>query len=82
MKLDRRNIQLQIEQKALKKETDSASKERLHKLEQELTVLDEKQKCLNFNLAATKGTLQQTRNLKTSWMLYVLNLKTHNAKEI
>ncbi|MGB6699173.1 MAG: Clp protease N-terminal domain-containing protein, partial [Methylocella sp.] len=40
--LDRRVIQLKIEQEALKKETDSASKERLEKLSGELAGLEEK----------------------------------------
>ena len=40
--LDRRVIQLKIEREALKKETDSASKERLGKLESELTELEAK----------------------------------------
>ena len=34
--LDRRIMQLQIEREALKKETDSASKDRLGKIEKEL----------------------------------------------
>ena len=38
--LDRRIVQLKIEREALKKETDPASRERLQKLEQELTELE------------------------------------------
>jgi ATP-dependent Clp protease ATP-binding subunit ClpB len=40
--LDRRVIQLKIEREALKKETDSASKDRLDKLEAELSELEQK----------------------------------------
>ena len=40
--LDRRIIQLKIEREALKKETDSASKDRLKKLEEELNDLEAK----------------------------------------
>jgi ATP-dependent Clp protease ATP-binding subunit ClpB len=40
--LDRKIMQLQIEREALKKETDSASKDRLEKLQKELAELEEK----------------------------------------
>src|SRR6202041_3680113 len=40
--LDRRVIQLKIEREALKKETDAASKERLKKVEQEITDLEKR----------------------------------------
>lgn len=40
--LDRRIVQLKIEREALKKETDSASKDRLEKLEDELNELESK----------------------------------------
>ena len=43
---DRRIIQLKIEQEALKKETDAASKDRLNKLEGELADLEEKSAAL------------------------------------
>ena len=39
--LDRRIIQLKIEQEALKKENDTASKDRLKRLEKELAALEE-----------------------------------------
>jgi len=41
--LDRRIIQLKIEREALKKETDTASRDRLEKLEKELADLEEKE---------------------------------------
>jgi len=40
--LDRRVIQLKIEREALRKETDSASRDRLGRLEKELAELEEK----------------------------------------
>jgi ATP-dependent Clp protease ATP-binding subunit ClpB len=40
--LDRRVIQLKIEREALRKETDSASKDRLEKLQKELSELEQK----------------------------------------
>ena len=40
--IDRRVIQLKIEREALKKETDAASKERLKKVEQEITDLEKR----------------------------------------
>ena len=63
--LDRRSLQLQIEREALKKETDSASKERLVKLEQDLKVLEEKRTTLTTAWQLQKGTLQQARKLKS-----------------
>ncbi len=63
--LDRRSLQLQIEREALKKETDSASKERLVKLEQDLAVLEEKRTTLTTAWQLQKGTLQQARKLKS-----------------
>jgi ATP-dependent Clp protease ATP-binding subunit ClpB len=63
--LDRRSIQLQIEREALKKETDTASKERLERLEQEFVVLEEKRKILTEAWQQQKGSLQQVRLLKT-----------------
>lgn len=63
--LDRRSIQLQIEREALKKETDTASKERLEKLEKEFSTLEEKRKVLTEAWQQQKGSLQQVRLLKT-----------------
>ena len=52
--LDRRIMQLRIEQEALKKETDSASKERLKKLGSELGELQEKSDALTARWKAEK----------------------------
>ncbi|MGB8898997.1 MAG: ATP-dependent chaperone ClpB [Methylocella sp.] len=62
--LDRRIIQLKIEQEALKKETDSASKERLEKLSVELAGLEEKSASLTARWHAEKDKLGSEQKLK------------------
>jgi ATP-dependent Clp protease ATP-binding subunit ClpB len=62
--LDRRIMQLKIEQEALKKETDSASKERLKKLGGELAELQEKSDALTARWKAEKDKLGQAAKLK------------------
>jgi ATP-dependent Clp protease ATP-binding subunit ClpB len=62
--LDRRVIQLKIEQEALKKETDSASKERLEKLSGELAGLEEKSAALTARWHAEKDKLGAEQKLK------------------
>jgi ATP-dependent Clp protease ATP-binding subunit ClpB len=62
--LDRRIMQLKIEQEALKKETDAASKERLKKLGGELADLEEKSAALTARWKAEKDKLGQAAKLK------------------
>ncbi|MGD9544724.1 MAG: Clp protease N-terminal domain-containing protein, partial [Methylocystis sp.] len=62
--LDRRIIQLKIEQEALKKETDAASKDRLAKLEGELADLEEKSAALTARWRAEKDKLGAAQKLK------------------
>ncbi len=62
--LDRRIIQLKIEQEALKKETDAASKDRLAKLERELAELGEKSAALTTRWRAEKSKLVDAQKLK------------------
>ena len=62
--LDRRVIQLKIEQEALKKETDSASRDRLVKLEIELGDLEEKSASLTTRWRAEKNKLGAAQKLK------------------
>jgi len=62
--LDRRIIQLKIEQEALKKESDSASKDRLKKLETELADLEERSAALTQRWKAEKDKLGQAQKLK------------------
>ncbi|HVE23306.1 MAG TPA: ATP-dependent chaperone ClpB [Acidocella sp.] len=62
--LDRRLIQMKIEREALRKEDDSASAERLGKLEQELAALEEKSNTLTTKWRAEKDQLNETQRLK------------------
>jgi ATP-dependent Clp protease ATP-binding subunit ClpB len=62
--LDRRIIQLKIEQEALKTETDSASKARLEKLSHELAELEEKSTSLTARWHAEKEKLGSEQKLK------------------
>jgi ATP-dependent Clp protease ATP-binding subunit ClpB len=62
--LDRRIIQLRIEQEALRKETDPASKDRLAKLETELGELTEKSAALTQRWKSEKDKLGQAQKLK------------------
>ncbi len=62
--LDRRIVQLKIEQEALKKETDAASKERLKKLIAELAELQEKADLLTRRWRAEKDKIGLAAKLK------------------
>ncbi|ATQ69719.1 MULTISPECIES: ATP-dependent chaperone ClpB [Methylosinus] len=62
--LDRRIIQLRIEQEALRKETDAASKDRLAKLETELAELSEKSAALTQRWKSEKDKLGQAQKYK------------------
>jgi ATP-dependent Clp protease ATP-binding subunit ClpB len=62
--LDRRIIQLKIEQEALKKETDQASKDRLVRLETELAETEEKSAVLTTRWRAEKDKLGSAQKLK------------------
>ncbi|WP_036291771.1 ATP-dependent chaperone ClpB [Methylosinus sp. PW1] len=62
--LDRRIIQLRIEQEALRKEIDPASKDRLAKLETELAELTEKSSALTQRWKSEKDKLGVAQKLK------------------
>ncbi len=62
--LDRRIMQLQIEREALKKETDSASKDRLDKLEKELAETEEKSATITRNWQAEKEKIASASKIK------------------
>src|SRR6202521_378677 len=62
--LDRRIVQLKIEQEALRKETDAASRDRLTRLSAELAELQEKSDALTARWRAEKDQLQETQKLK------------------
>jgi ATP-dependent Clp protease ATP-binding subunit ClpB len=61
---DRRIMQLRIEQGALRKETDPASRDRLGKLESELAELEEKSAALTARWNAEKDKLGNAQKLK------------------
>ena len=62
--LDRRIVQLKIEQEALKKETDPASRERLTRLTSELDDLQEKSDALTARWRAEKDKVGAAQKLK------------------
>ena len=62
--LDRRIRQLQIEQAALRKETDPASRERLAKVEQEIANLNEQLHELRLSLESEREPVEAIRLLK------------------
>ncbi|HLH10490.1 MAG TPA: ATP-dependent chaperone ClpB [Methylovirgula sp.] len=62
--IDRRIIQLRIEQEALRKESDPASQDRLRKLEGELAEAEEKSAALTARWKAEKDKLGTAQKLK------------------
>ena len=62
--LDRRLLQLKIEREALKREEDAASKERLLRLEAELSELAEKSAAMTASWEAEKGAVVESQKLK------------------
>ena len=62
--LERRSMQLEIEQQALKKETDPASQERLEKIKQDLADLREQSDALKARWQQEKGIIQKIRDIK------------------
>lgn len=63
-KIDRRLIQLKMEQQALKKETDEGSKERLKLITEEIREKEEEYKALNTKISEQRGQLEGTQKLK------------------
>jgi ATP-dependent Clp protease ATP-binding subunit ClpB len=62
--LDRRIIQMKIEREALKKEDDRASKDRLERLDKELSDLEQKSADLTARWKAEKESLASTTKVK------------------
>ena len=62
--LDRRLMQLRIEREALRKEPDSASRDRLERLETEIAGLSERSDAMTASWKAEKGRLADTQKLK------------------
>ena len=63
-KLDRKLIQLKIEREALSKEKDKASKSRLEKLEQDISVLEKEYAELDEIWVSEKAALQGSQHIK------------------
>ena len=64
--VERRILQLTIEKQALSKEDDEASKERLAKLEKELSELSAKRDAMKLQWQNEKGSIDEIRKLKES----------------
>ena len=62
--LDRRIVQMKIEREALKKESDKASKDRLHTLEHDLGELEEKSASLTAKWQEEKKSVSDVQGLK------------------
>ncbi|MBI6630943.1 ATP-dependent chaperone ClpB [Pontibaca salina] len=62
--LDRQILQMQIEAEALKKEDDTASKDRLHRLEKELSDLQEESAEMTAQWQTERDKLASARDLK------------------
>ena len=62
--LDRRLVQLKIEREALKKESDKGSKERLEKLEKEISDLEEQCSAITNRWQSEKEKLSSARDVK------------------
>ncbi len=62
--VERKLLQLQIEKQSLSKETDPASKERLVKLEKELSDLTQKRDTMKLQWQNEKNSINKSRNLK------------------
>jgi ATP-dependent Clp protease ATP-binding subunit ClpB len=62
--VDRQILQMQIEAEALKKEDDAASKDRLQKLEKELSELQQKSAEMTAKWQSERDRLNQSRELK------------------
>ncbi|MGZ3286342.1 MAG: AAA family ATPase, partial [Xanthobacteraceae bacterium] len=63
--VDREIVRLKIEQEALKKESDPGSKERLKRLEKELTTLEKQSADLTARWKSEKDKLSDAQKLKT-----------------
>jgi len=62
--IERKIVQLEIEREALKKEKDEASRQRLKKLEEELTLLKEESQDLNRGWESEKNLITNIQDIK------------------
>ena len=76
--VDRRILQLEMERLSLQRENDSASKERLEKLEKELANFKEEQSKLNGQWQSEKTVIDQIRTLKEN--IDQVNLEIQQAQ--
>ncbi|BCL82072.1 chaperone protein ClpB [Ktedonobacteria bacterium brp13] len=84
--LDRRIRQLQVEQEALKKETDTASRERREKVEREIANLSEQLRTMRLALEGEREPVEQMRKLKQQLeeaeVAYEQAERTYNYEEM
>ena len=76
--VDRKILQLEMERLSLQRENDSASKERLEKLEKELADFKEEQSKLNGQWQSEKTVIDQIRTLKET--IDQVNLEIQQAQ--
>ncbi len=76
--IDRKVLQMEMEQLSLKKETDPASLDRLERLDRELADLKEEQSHLNAQWQAEKGGRDQIKELKEE--IERVNLEVQQAE--
>ncbi|MEH2164205.1 MAG: ATP-dependent chaperone ClpB [Nostoc sp.] len=62
--IDRKILQLQMEQLSLQKESDAASRERLDRLEKEIADFQEEQRTLNIQWQSEKGIIDKISSVK------------------
>ncbi|MEH2193943.1 MAG: ATP-dependent chaperone ClpB [Nostoc sp.] len=62
--IDRKILQLQMEQLSLQKESDAASRERLDRLEKEIADFQEEQRTLNTQWQSEKGIIDKISSVK------------------
>jgi ATP-dependent Clp protease ATP-binding subunit ClpB len=62
--IDRRILQLEMEKLSLQKESDAASRERLERLEKDISDFKEEQKTLNIQWESEKGIIDKIQTVK------------------
>lgn len=76
--IDRKILQLEMEKLSLARETDTASKERLERIERELAELNEEQSSLNAQWQKEKGAIDDLQALKEE--IEQITLQVEQAK--
>jgi ATP-dependent Clp protease ATP-binding subunit ClpB len=69
--IDRAVLKLEMEKLSLKNDTDKASKERLSKLENDLTLLKQKQKEFTEQWEHEKALMTRIRSIKEEVIIHV-----------